>query len=164
LLSTSLDDQHVGRESAARSGATPASGPASGRGPQATSEVVPSEKRRRRTTAYKLRVLAEADTCVQRGELGALLRREGVYHSDISNWRKQMANGTLGSAPASRGSRSTPEYQETVRQLTVVSGENRQLRRQLARAHQIIEIQKKAARLLGETLQEMSLDDIDDEC
>jgi hypothetical protein len=75
-----------------------------------------------------------------------------------------MANGTLGSAPASRGSRSTPEYQETVRQLTVVSGENRQLRRQLARAHQIIEIQKKAARLLGETLQEMSLDDIDDEC
>jgi transposase len=125
--------------------------------------VVPSEKRRRLTAAYKLRVLAEADACVQRGELGGLLRREGVYHSDIANWRKQKANGTLGSAPASRAARSTSEYQEAARQLSVVSGENRKLRRELARAQQIIDIQKKAARLLGETLQEMSLDDIDDE-
>jgi transposase-like protein len=108
-------------------------------------------------------VLAEADDCVQRGELGALLRREGVYHSDIANWRKQKANGGLVSSPASGGARSTPEFQAAVQQLTVLSGENRQLRRQLARAQQIIDIQKKAARLLGETLQEMSLDDVNDE-
>jgi hypothetical protein len=70
----------------------------------------------------------------------------------------------LGSTPASRRSRSTPEFQEAVQQLTVLSGENRQLRRQLARAQRIIEIQKKVAHLLGETLEEMSLDDVDDEC
>ena len=164
MHSTSLDDHLEGRESAARSGGTPASGPASGPGPDPTPEVVPSGKRRRRTSAYKLRLLAAADACAQRGELGALLRREGVYHSDIANWRKQKANGMLGSTPASRRSRSTPEFQEAVQQLTVLSGENRQLRRQLARAQRIIEIQKKVAHLLGETLEEMSLDDVDDEC
>jgi transposase-like protein len=107
-------------------------------------------------------MLAEADACTQRGELGALLRREGLYHSDIGNWRKQKANGMLGT-PASRRGRHTPEFQEAVQQLTVLSTENRQLRRQLARAQRIIEIQKKAAHLLGETLEEMSLHDGDDE-
>ena len=116
-------------------------------------------KRRRRTSAYKLRVIAEDDVCELRGDLGALLRREGVYHSDLANWRKQKAQGTLGGSRVPKSLRSDPEFQETLRQNVEMERENRDLRRQLGRAKKIIEIQKKAALLLGETLQEMSLDE-----
>lgn len=120
-------------------------------------EVVAPLKRRRRTAAYKLRVIAEADACEHRGDLGALLRREGVYHSDLANWRKQKAEGTLGGSRVPKSLRADPEYQETLRQNAEMEREVRDLRRQLGRAKKIIEIQKKAALLLGETLQEMSL-------
>jgi transposase len=128
--------------------------------PDASPEVVAPLKRRRRTNAYKLRILAETDACEHRGDLGALLRREGIYHSDLANWRKQESQGLLGGAPASRARRSDPAFQESVRKQAELSRENRDLRRQLGRAKLIIEIQKKAALLLGETLQEMSLDDV----
>ena len=121
-------------------------------------EAVPA-KRRRRTAAYKLRIIAEADACEQRGDLGALLRREGVYHSDLANWRKQKAQGLLNGLPASKARRSDPAFQEALKDQAELARENRALRRQLGRAKLIIEIQKKAALLLGETLQEMSLDD-----
>jgi hypothetical protein len=107
-------------------------------------EVVVPGKRRYRTTAFKLRLIAEADACEKRGELGALLRREGVYHSDLANWRKQKAQGTLGEAPTSRTQRSDPAFEESVRQQQALSREVRELRRQLGRAKQIIEIQKKS--------------------
>ena len=129
---------------------------------EADAEVTVPLKRRRRTVAFKLRIIAAADACELRGDLGALLRLEGVYHSDLANWRKQKAQGQLGKSPVSRAQRSDPKFQEAVRQQTELSRENRDLRRQLGRAKLIIEIQKKAALLLGETLQEMSLDDYDD--
>ena len=122
-------------------------------------EVVAPVKRRRRTSAFKLRVIAEADACELRGDLGALLRREGVYHSDLANWRKQKAQGTLGGSRVPKSLRLDPEFQETLRQNVEMERENRDLRRQLGRAKKIIEIQKKAALLLGETLQDMSLDE-----
>jgi transposase-like protein len=122
--------------------------------------VVAPAKRRRRTSAYKLRVIAEADACELRGDLGALLRREGVYHSDLANWRKQKANGLLGGPGVSRVRRNDPAFQDALTQQKELARENRDLRRQLGRAKLIIEIQKKAALLLGETLQEMSLDDL----
>jgi len=125
----------------------------------AAPEVVAPLKRRRRTAAYKLRIIAEADACDQRGELGALLRREGVYHSDLANWRKQKVLGQLGGPKVSRSRRSDPEFQEALRQQAEMAREVRDLRRQLGRAKKIIEIQKKAALLLGETLQEISLDE-----
>lgn len=125
----------------------------------AAPEVVAPLKRRRRTSAYKLRVIAEADACELRGDLGALLRREGVYHSDLANWRKQKAEGTLGGSRVPKSLRLDPEFQETLRQNVEMEREVRDLRRQLGRAKKIIEIQKKAALLLGETLQEMSLDE-----
>jgi transposase-like protein len=134
----------------ARSGSAPDPGP----------EVTPPLKRRRRTNAYKLRILTQTDACEHRGDLGALLRREGIYHSDLANWRKQQAQGLLGGTPASRARRSDPAFQEGLRKQAELSREVRDLRRQLGRAKLIIEIQKKAALLLGETLQEMSLDDV----
>jgi transposase len=133
----------------ARSATPPASDP----------EVVAGTKRVRRTAAYKLRMIVAADACEHRGDLGALLRSAGIYHSDLANWRKQKANGQLGGSPASRSRRSDPAFQEALKQQAELARENRELRRQLGRAKTIIEIQKKAAHLLGETLQEMSLDD-----
>ena len=52
-------------------------------------EVVPQAKRRRFSAEYKLRVLAEADSCTRPGEIGALLRREGLYSSHLTTWRRQ---------------------------------------------------------------------------
>jgi transposase len=127
-----------------------------------TSEVAAPLKRRRRTAAFKLRIIAAADACELRGDLGALLRTEGVYHSDLANWRKQKAQGQLSKSPVSRAQRSDPKFQEAVKQQVEMSREIRDLRRQLGRAKMIIDIQKKAALLLGETLQEMSLDDFDE--
>ena len=68
-------------------------------------EVVPKAERRRFSAEYKLRVLAEADACTQRGEIGALLRREGLPHrSHLDKWREQRRAGTLqASAPQKRG-------------------------------------------------------------
>ena len=124
-----------------------------------SSEVVP-KKRRRHTAAYKLSVIAEADGCQERGDLVALLRREGLYHSDLANFRKQKAHGLLEGRKLS--GKKDPALVEAVSQQLSLERENRTLRRQLARAQQIIDIQKKAALLLGETLQEMSLDDLDE--
>ena len=134
--------------------------PGTGRHTPVGPEVVASAKRRYRTAAFKLGIIAAADACERRGDLGALLRREGVYHSDLSTWRKQKAQGQLSGAPITRSQRADPALVESVKHQTQLSRENRELRRQLGRAKQIIEIQKKAALLLGETLQEMSLDDL----
>lgn len=58
-------------------------------------EVIPKAERRRFSAAYKLRILAEADACTQRGQLGALLRREGLYRSHLDKWRAQRRAGAL---------------------------------------------------------------------
>jgi transposase-like protein len=58
-------------------------------------EVVPKAKRRRFSAEYKLRILREADACSEPGEIGSLLRREGLYSSHLSNWRRQRQSGTL---------------------------------------------------------------------
>ena len=67
-------------------------------------EVAPRAKRRTYTATYKLRILREADGCNQPGQIGALLRREGLYSSHLSTWRKQRARGELqGLSPKKRG-------------------------------------------------------------
>jgi transposase-like protein len=58
-------------------------------------EVVPKAKRRRFTAEYKLRIIREADTCTEPGEIGSLLRREGLYSSYLSKWRQQQEEGQL---------------------------------------------------------------------
>lgn len=115
-------------------------------GRYADPEVRPRDTRRRFSAEYKRRILEEAAEC-QHGELGALLRREGLYHSQLSTWRKQRAAGTLVDKP--RGPKANPNRAK-VREL---EAENAQLRRKLEQAEAIIAAQKKLARLL-ETLQE----------
>jgi transposase-like protein len=67
-------------------------------------EVVPKAERRRFTAEYKLRILAEADACTQRGQIGALLRREGLYRSHLDKWREQRrGDGAAGESPPAWG-------------------------------------------------------------
>jgi transposase-like protein len=113
-------------------------------------EVPEKARRRRFSAAYKLRIVREADACGRDGELGALLRREGLYSSHLATWRRQRDEGALaGLAPRRRGRPAeSPEAAESAR----LRRENEQLRRQLAVAETVIEVQKKLSALLGMAL------------
>jgi len=105
------------------------------------SEVQPKPIRRSFTAEYKRRMVAEAEGC-QHGELGSLLRREGLTYAQISRWRQQHSNGILGSKK--RGPVANPNRAEVRR----LEAENERLKRKLAEAEAIIEAQKKLAALL----------------
>ena len=115
---------------------------AAGSGPRPT-EVAARATRRRFSTAYKLRILEEADRCAP-GEQGALLRREGLYSAHLSKWRRQRAAGSLQSS--GRG-RASGDNSTTVRQVTALERENRRLRQKLDRAETIIAAQSKLCAL-----------------
>jgi len=118
-------------------------------------EVVVKAQRRHFTAEYKRRILQEADACTQSGEIGALLRREGLYSSHLNTWRHQRARGELqGLTPAKRGRKADPQAAGNARLLR----ETERLKAQLARAELIIEVQKKVSQLLG--LPEIPLDEI----
>jgi transposase-like protein len=107
---------------------------------------VPAKARRRRFTAeYKLSILKQAEACREPGELGALLRREGLYSSLLSIWRRQRDEGALGSLSRRRG----PKSKRPDPRITELERENRRLRRKLEQAETIIEVQKKVSTLLG---------------
>lgn len=112
----------------------------------ANSEVSPAAngKKRHLTGQYKLRVLEEIDDLAY-GQIGAYLRREGLYSSQIAKWRKQREAGELaGLAGQKRG----PQAAESARRLAELARENEQLRSKLAQAEVIIAVQKKLARTL----------------
>ena len=120
-------------------------------------EVVPKAKRRQFTAKYKLRILEEADRCTERGQIGELLRREGLYSSHLSKWRQQRAHGQLqGLAPKKRG-RTVQDPSAT--ELARLRRENERLRAQLEQAETIIEVQKKLAGLLGLSTDESKSDE-----
>jgi transposase len=112
-------------------------------------EVVPTAKRRRFTTQEKVRILKEADACTEPGELGALLRREGIYSSYLSRWRRARDRGELQAlSPKKRGPKSAADRGLT-KELAKLQRENERLRGRLAQAEAIIEAQKKLSELLG---------------
>jgi transposase len=108
-------------------------------------EVAGKPQRRHFQREYKLRILQEADQC-QDGELGALLRREGLYSSHLTTWRRQRANGELqGLARQKRGRRPDPPAAELAR----LQRENQRLQARLQQAETILQVQKKLSDLLG---------------
>ena len=123
--------------------------PQSGNGQVSTRpdpEVVPKAERRRFSAEYKQRILQEAAACTQPGEVGALLRREGLYSSHLTTWRQQRRRGELqGLTPAQRGRKADPQAAEIAR----LQHENERLKAQLERAELIIDVQKKLSRMLG---------------
>ena len=100
-------------------------------------EVVPMARRRQFSRAYKLRILAEVEQC-QWGEVGALLRREGLYSSVLSKWRQQKTAGKLDQ-PTREANQQDKEQAKELRQL---QRENARLQAELAKAEAIIEVQK----------------------
>lgn len=112
---------------------------------------VPQPPRRRFTAKYKLRILEEADRCTQAGEVGALLRREGLYSSHLSNWRRLRKKGELAALKDQSRGRKATETTES-RELAKMKRENEQLKEKLRQANLIIEAQKKLSQLL-ETLE-----------
>lgn len=119
-------------------------------------EVVAKAKRKRFTAAEKLRILREVEACRGSGEIGALLRREGIYSSYLTTWRKQRELGELdGLSPHKRGPKPNPEAIELVK----LRREHERLQERMRRAELIIDVQKKVARMLGETIETPELDD-----
>lgn len=114
-------------------------------------EVPEKPKRRQFTAEYKRSMVAQAEACRDDGAIGALLRREGLYSSHLTTWRRQREQGELDAlAPRKRGRKSTanPLAEENQRLLK----ENARLSRRLEQAELIIDVQKKVSALLGISL------------
>lgn len=117
-------------------------------------EVVAKPKRRQFTAEYRLRILEEADRCTEPGEVGRLLRREGLYSSHLTSWRKARRNGALrGLTSKKRGAKPKARnpLEPKVRELEAKVA---RLEKELHKAHTILDVQEKVAGLLG-----FSLDD-----
>ncbi len=106
-------------------------------------EGIATAQRRQYSREYKERILAEIDRAREPGEVGAILRREGLYSQLISKWRAQRKAGFPGSGH--RGPQANPQAGE----LTRLRRENERLRAKLERAETILEVQKKVSLLLG---------------
>lgn len=134
-----------------RNGGTPSSAAArdgSGERTAPDPEVLESPKRRRFSAEYKARLVREAESCAGWGQVGALLRREGVYWSQFAKWRKQYRKGAQSALRDDARGRKRMKHP--------LESENERLRKQVARlegrlrqAEAIIDIQKKASQLLG---------------
>ena len=111
-------------------------------------EVMAKPTRRRYTAEYKLRVLREAEACSGRGEIGALLRREGLYSSNLTQWRKQCERGELEGLSRKRGPLPTGKN-SLADKVKVLERENARLKARAERAEGLVEIQKKVSEILG---------------
>jgi transposase-like protein len=117
---------------------------------EAADPEVPENRPRRKFTAmYKIRILQQAETCSQPGELGALLRREGLYSSNLATWRRQRDQGLLKAMTPQKRGRKAKERNHLVAQVARLERENRRLEQKLKKAEIIIEAQKKISEILG---------------
>ena len=115
-------------------------------------EVSAKPKRRRFTSAYKARIVEKALTCTESGEIGALLRREGLYWSALTLWRRQYQAGALkGLNDTKRGRKTTCDARDV--ELKQLRRDNDRLTKKLHKAELIIDIQKKVAALLGNPIE-----------
>ena len=144
------------RDVAEPEGARRATGVSAGAHPDP--EVPERAKRRQFSAEYKLRIVREADACKGSGEIGALLRREGLYSSHLVLWRRQRETRALTGMRARKRGPKAKEVDPRVKQL---ERENVRLQRRLKQAETIIEIQKKVAGMLGIPLNAPELDEND---
>ena len=131
----------------------PREGERSAAAPPPDPEVVDKPSRRRFAASYNRRIVEEADRCTEPGEIGQLLRREGLYSSHLSAWRKAAREGSLEALSKKRGRKPT-EKNPLAPKLRKLERENTRLEQELHKAHLIIDVQGKVAGLL-----ELSLED-----
>jgi len=111
-------------------------------------EVRERAVRRRFMAEYKLRILKEAESCTERGQLGALLRREGLYSTNLITWKHQMEKGTLDAlSPRKRGPKAK-RPDPLARRNAELERENQKLKKKLRQAETIIDVQKKISEIL----------------
>ena len=114
-----------------------------------STEVQEKPERRRFAAEYKLRILAETDACTEVGQVGELLRREGLYSSLLSTWRKQREEGVLaGLTPKRRGRKAKPKN-PLAEKMTRLERENERLKTKLRQAELVIDVQKKVSEVLN---------------
>ena len=111
-----------------------------------------SNQRRTFTAGEKLRILEETDRAAGTGGIGAILRREGLYSTTLTDWRRQRAAGTLGALTPARRGPKVSEPNPLAAELAKAQRENARLQQRLERAEAIIDLQKKVAHLLGTAL------------
>jgi len=110
-------------------------------------------KRRRFEAAYKLRILKEADRLTEAGEVGALLRREGLYSSHLAHWRRQRDEGSLSGLTPKRRGRKAKRKDPLAKKLDQLKRENARLAERLRQAEMIIDVQKKVSEMLATPLE-----------
>jgi len=120
-------------------------------------EVVPGPRRRAFTAEFKRQVLAEVDACTETGEVGALLRKHGLYSSHLTEWRRQRHEGLR---PKKRG-RKVDEQRGLVDEIAKLRREKARLEERLEQAETIIAFQKKVSELLGIPLKRPPSDEDD---
>jgi transposase len=114
---------------------------------RADPEIRAVAKRRQFSAAYKLSVLAEADQTSEPGAIGALLRREGLYSSQLTQWRRERDTGALEALSRRRGRKSKMTAEQ--KRIAALEARNARLEHELSQAHTIIDVQKKLCTLLG---------------
>ena len=122
-----------------------------GGGKSKSTEVTPKRTKRRFSAKEKLRILVAADACVKHGELGALLRREGLYSSQVAKWRLLRDQGELGALSEKKRGRK-PNTNPLRAELAASEKRVATLTRKLEQAAEIIDVQKKLAALFGKTI------------
>jgi transposase-like protein len=115
-------------------------------------EVTEKATRRRFTAEYKLRILREAEECREQNQLGAMLRREGLYHSNLTTWRKQVEKGTIDALSSKKRGPKAKRPDPSARKIAEQEKEILKLRSKLRKAELIIEAQKKMTELFQEHL------------
>jgi len=121
-------------------------------------EVLEKPVRRQFTAAYKLEMVEAADRCSELCQIGALLRREGLYSSQLSTWRNQRQQGQLQALSDNKRGRKATIPHPVQQELEQLRRENQRLRHTLQQAELIIDIQKKASQLMGISLSPINHD------
>ena len=117
-------------------------------------EVLERPRRRRFSAEYKLRIVEAAEACKGSGEVGALLRREGLYSSHLTEWRKAQRAGQLSALAPKRRGPAPKQSSESDEKIAALEAELQRWRRRAERAEGLVEVQKKVAELLGRDLRD----------
>jgi transposase len=117
--------------------------------PTPSPEVLEKPVRRRFTAEYKAKIVAEADSCTEMGQVGELLRREGLYSSHLSTWRRQRDEGGLAGLEPKRRGRKPKAKNPLADENERLRGENRRIKEKLRQAELIIDVQKKVSEMLN---------------
>jgi len=119
--------------------------------------------RRRFSAEYKLKILEEAEKCIQPGEVKALLRREGLYSSYLTAWRRQRDEGTLGPPNPNEGGPSDRTHEMLLEENRRLQRANEELQTRLRQAEVVIEVQKKVTEMVGVLLKTIDYETLNEQ-